>query len=117
MSIETKTLLKTTTTVGAFAGEKSKGAGYQKGNDGLHTIVFVLKNWSGEIRVQGTLALYPGEDDWFDLIDTDGNTVVIGDGSSDYDDTQSVNTVGQFVWLRAVGTVSDGEITEIRYNY
>lgn len=117
MSTEIKTLLGTTTTVGPFTGEKAKGAGYQRGNDCLHTIVAILKNWSGEIRIQGTLSLYPGEQDWFDLADTNGNTIVIGDGSTDYDDRVSVNTTGRFVWIRAVGTISAGEITEIRYNY
>jgi len=117
MTNEIKTLLPATSTPGNFTGTQQKGAGYQTGYDSLHTIVFYFKNWSGEVKIQATLSLYPGDDDWFDLKDTDDNDAMLGDGSTDYDDSYTINVKGRFVWLRAIGTINSGEITEIRYNY
>ena len=117
MSTESITLLSLTSTVGPFTGSKQKGAGYHKYNDGIHTFVVSFSNWSGELKLQGTLELYPGDSDWVDLKDLTNTTIIFGDGSTDYDDSYTVNSKGKFVWVRAVGTVTTGEITEIRYNY
>jgi hypothetical protein len=117
MSTETITLLSNTSTAGTFTGTKQKGAGYHKYNDGIHTFVISFKNWSGELNLQGSLSLYPGDNDWFDLKDLNDDIITVGDGSSDYDDVYTVSSQGKFVWLRATGTVTAGEITEIRYNY
>ena len=118
MSIETTILLPTTTS-GDFNSVNQKGAGYHTQNDGVHTFSISFKSWSGELKIQGTLALYPSTDDsdWVTLKDTAGNLVIFGDGSSDYDDTYSATAIGRFVWVRATGTTTDGEITQIRYNY
>ncbi len=118
MSIETTVLLSKTDSVGAFKSSKEKGAGYHKYNNGVHTFNISFKNWSGELTIQGTLELHPSSDntDWVTLQDLDGNPLVFGDLSSDYDDNYSVTSVGKFVWVRAVGTNTAGEITEIRYN-
>jgi len=118
MSTESNLLLPITTALGSFTSDKLPGAGYHNFDNGIHTFSVTLQSWSGEIRLQGTLALYPNEDtDWIDLRDLSDRVIVLGDGSSDYDDTIIVNSSGKFVWIRAVGTVTDGEITEIRYNY
>lgn len=118
MSIETTVLLLKTDTAGDFKSSKEKGAGYHKYNNGVHTFNISFKNWSGELKIQGTLELHPSSDDtdWVTLVDTDGNSLTFGDISSDYDGSYSLTTVGKFVWVRAVGTVTAGEITEIRYN-
>jgi hypothetical protein len=52
-------------------GNKSKGAGYQKGSDGVHTAVFVFDNFKGTVKIQATLELYPGDNDWFDVTGTE----------------------------------------------
>jgi hypothetical protein len=118
MSIET-TILLPTTTAGDFKSVNQKGAGYHKNNDGVHTFSISFKSWSGELKIQGTLERYPSinDADWVTLKDTSENLIVFGDGSSDYDDTYSATAIGKFVWIRAVGTTTDGEITQIRYNY
>jgi hypothetical protein len=125
MSIENLVLLPTST-VGAFTGTKQKGAGHHwslyrnktnEYNDGIHTFVVSFRNWSGELKLQGTLELYPGDADWFDLKDLNDTTIVFGDGSTDYDDSYTVNSKGKFIWVRAVGTVTAGEITQIRFKY
>ena len=118
MSTEIITLLPTTTS-GDFKSVNQKGAGYHTYNDGVHTFSISFKDWSGDLKIQGTLALYPSDNnsDWVTLNDTTGNPIIFGDGSTDYDDSYSVTSVGKFVWVRAVGTITAGEITEIRYNY
>ncbi len=118
MSTESYILLSNINTVGVFTGQKAKASGYHRKNDNLHTFVASFANWSGEVKLQATLKLYPNDtSDWFDLKDTNDAIIVIGDGSTDYDQSVSVNARGNFVWVRAVGTVTAGEITEIRYNY
>jgi len=36
-------------------------------NKALHTIAVYTKNFSGSLRVQGTMSSTPGSDDWFDI--------------------------------------------------
>jgi hypothetical protein len=114
MSIEIHTLLSNITTESSDStlsyGEKSKGAGYHKGNSGLHTVVYNLDNFTGTIKLQGTLELYPGEGDWFDIDGTNLEGVI---GTS----LETVNFTGNFVWIRAAYNLQTGTITEIRYNY
>lgn len=120
MSTESYLLLSQFSESGEFASNKSKGSGYHKQYDNLHTFTITLTNFQGEVRIQGTLSLYPNDDsDWFSLKDLENNSIIFGDGSSvdQSTTTHSVNSRGNFVWLRAVGSVSSGEITEIRYIY
>ena len=118
MSTESYILLSSTTTVGEFTGQKAKASGYHRRSDNLHTFTASFANWSGEVRLQATLKLYPNDTtDWFDLKDVNDTIIVIGDGSTDYDQPITVNARGNFIWIRAVGTITAGEITEIRYNY
>lgn len=117
MSIENITLLSNISTISpspAFSyGEKSKGAGYHKNNNGIHTVVYQVDNFSGTIKLQGTLELYPGENDWFDIVGTEMG----GDSSVIASATKSRTFTGKFVWIRAAYNVQDGTIVEIRYNY
>lgn len=91
--------------------DKSKGAGYHKRQDNLHTAMFVLNDYSGEIKMQGTLVLYPGEGDWVDI---DNTTFTFTEATPQ---TFSVNFRGNFVWIRAAFTVLSGSVSQIRYNY
>jgi hypothetical protein len=47
--------------------DKAKGAGYHKFNDSLHTYNYVVDSFVGTIKLQGTLELFPGDDDWVDI--------------------------------------------------
>lgn len=91
--------------------DKSKGAGYHKRQDNLHTAMFVLSNYTGDIKIQGTLVLYPGDSDWVDI---DNTSFTFTSATSQ---TVSVNFRGNFVWIRAAFTVLGGSVTQIRYNY
>ena len=114
MSKEITILLPQTATVGAFASPKQQGAGYHRYNDGIHTFVITFAEWDGELKLQGTLSLYPGDDDWFDLKDLDNQAIIY---TGDTDGLETVSSRGNFVWIRAVGSITEGEITEISYNY
>ena len=65
------------------------------------------------IRMQGSLATTPTEDDWFDISGTTINRDNI-DGSTL---AFSANFTGNFVWVRAkISGMSAGAITKILYN-
>lgn len=120
MSIENIILLSNVYTESATAdysvGEKKQGAGYYKNNDGLHTTVFTFDNFVGSVKLQGTLELYPGDDDWVDItydsitvpVDALDSTPVVGSSIATF--------TGKFVWIRAAYNIQDGGIEEIRYN-
>lgn len=92
-------------------GDRKKGAGYHKNNNGVHTIVCQFDNFAGTVKIQGSLSLYPGDNDWFDIYGTE-----IGGDSSVFSSTVSRSFTGKFVWIRAAYNVQNGTITEIRYN-
>ena len=117
MSTESITLLESTFTESANSdfsyGGKKKGAGYHKNSDGVHTVIYQFNNFIGTVKIQGTLALYPGEADW---VDVDGTTIDVLDSSALNNDETRTFT-GKFVWIRAAYTLQNGTITEIRYNH
>jgi hypothetical protein len=117
MSNETTILLENANLPGAFTSGKKPGSGYHQKYDNLHTFVLKFSNWSGELKLQGTLEMFPGENDWFDLRDQLNNKLEYGGDSSDYDSIITVNAKGNFLWIRAIGTIDHGSIAEIRYNH
>ena len=64
---ETVILLPSTGDKTNFKGEAAQADRWYGFSDGLHTISFHVKNFSGRIRIQATLALEPQENDWFDI--------------------------------------------------
>lgn len=116
MSVENKILLSNIiaeATDSTFSyGEKKKGAGYHKNSDGVHTAAYQVENFIGTIKLQATLELYPGNDDWFDISGTEFG----GDSSIFVSAIDSVTFTGKFVWIRAAYNLQNGTITEIRYN-
>lgn len=91
---------------------KNKGAGYNKNNDGVHTVVYSVDSFVGTIKMQGTLELYPGEEDWVDIAGTE-----LGGDSSVFNTSQNRTFTGKFVWIRAAYNLQNGTITQIRYNF
>ncbi len=117
MSTETIVLLENVSaeaTSSAFSyGEKRKGAGYHKNNNGIHTAVFQFDNFVGSVKIQGTLELYPNDTDWVDIA---GTTITVEDSSALTND-ESRTFIGKFVYIRAAYNIDNGRIIEIRYNY
>ena len=80
-----------------FVSTKAKGDGYYSQPDGVHTVAYQVTssfNENATIKMQGTLATTPTEDDWFDISDTtftsDTSTL-----------TSSYNFTGNYVWVRS----------------
>jgi hypothetical protein len=71
----------------------------------------VTTTLTGSIKMQGSLATTPTEDDWFDIsgttFTTDQSTTI-----------SSSNFTGNFIWVRAKATsVTAGTITSIQLNH
>jgi hypothetical protein len=80
-----------------FVSAKAKGDGYYSQPDGVHTVAYQVANdfnADATIKMQGTLATTPTEDDWFDI----ANTTFIADGSTV---SSSYNFTGNYVWVRS----------------
>jgi hypothetical protein len=84
-----------------FVTDKVKGDGYYSQPDGVHTVAYQVLNrddstddFNGTVKMQGSLATTPTEDDWFDI---SGTTM-----QSDLSTTiASYNFTGNYVWVRA----------------
>ena len=95
-----------------FVSDKIKGDGYYSQADGVHTVAHkVTTALTGAIKMQGSLATTPTEDDWFDIsgttFTTDQSTTI-----------SSSNFTGNFVWVRAKATsVTAGTISSSLLNH
>jgi len=95
-------------------GTKQPAAGYYKKDNALHTVVYNVNSFKGTFKIQGTLSLYPGDNDWIDI----ANSEFGGDSSYFLNATTGTfSFVGNFVWIRAAYNLIDGTIVEIRYNH
>ena len=103
----------TTTTLDhtGFVSDKAKGDGYYSQPDGVHTVAYqVNSTMTGSIKMQGSLATTPTEDDFFDITGTtftaDQSTLI-----------STANFTGNFVWIRAKATsVTAGTISSVLVN-
>tara|TARA_Y100000385_G_C12912475_1_gene558940 strand:- start:293 stop:874 length:582 start_codon:yes stop_codon:yes gene_type:complete len=105
--------VSTTTTLDhtGFVSDKSKGDGYYSQPDGVHTVAYqVTSTLAGAIKMQGSLATTPTEDDWFDIAGstfTADQSTLIG----------TANFTGNFVWVRAKATsITAGTISSVLIN-
>ena len=95
-----------------FVSAGVKGDGYYSQPDGVHTVAYkVTTTLTGAIKMQGSLATTPTEDDWFDIsgttFTTDQSTTI-----------SSANFTGNFVWVRGKATsVTAGTITSTQLNH
>lgn len=101
----------TVLTYSGFVTEKFKGDGYYSQADGIHTVAFhVDSSCTGTVKMQGSLAATPTEDDYFDIdnasFTTDQSTTI-----------NALNFTGNFVWVRAKLTSNTaGSVTKILLN-
>ena len=49
-------------------GDAVPGDSYYGFTDGIHTVAIYGQDLSGRVKIQGTLAQNPTEDDWFDIL-------------------------------------------------
>ena len=103
----------TTTTLDhtGFVSDKAKGDGYYSQPDGVHTVAYqVNATMTGSIKMQGSLATTPTEDDWFDI---SGSTFTADQSTL----ISTANFTGNFVWVRAKATsVTAGTISSVLIN-
>ena len=99
----------TTTTLDhtGFVTDKTKGDGYFSQPEGVHTVAYQVVNlgdstddFIGTIKMQGSLATTPTEDDYFDI----SGTTYTSDQSTTI---ASFNFTGNFVWVRAKITTTN----------
>ena len=109
---ETAASFTTTIDYTGFVTNKYQGDGYYSQADGVHTVAYhVSADLTGTIKMQGSLATTPTEDDWFDI----AGTAFITDQTTR---VNSVNFTGNFVWVRAKATgVTAGSVMKILYNH
>ena len=75
-----------------------KGDGYYSQPDGVHTVAYQVNcTMTGSIKMQGSLATTPTEDDWFDI---SGSTFTADQSTL----ISTANFTGNFVWVRAKAT-------------
>lgn len=96
--------------------DRQKGAGYHRRYDAVHTAVFTFDNFKGSVKLQATLSLYPGVDDWFD-VEYDSGLALESVDSTPLLTTELRNFTGNFIWIRAAYQLTEGTITQIRYSY
>jgi hypothetical protein len=94
-----------------FVSDKTKGDGYYSQPDGVHTVAYqVNSTMTGSIKMQGTLATTPTEDDWFDIT---GSTFTADQSTL----ISTANFTGNFVWVRAKATsITAGTISSVLIN-
>lgn len=97
--------------------QKQLGAGYYKNGNGLHTVVFEFNNFKGAVKIQATLHLNPGTDDWFDVIYDSSDVTLTALDSTPLNNNAACTFTGKFVFIRVAYQLEQGIITEIRYNY
>jgi len=85
-------------------------------NKALHTIAVYTKNFSGSLRVQGTMSSTPGNNDWFDITMDDAasptNTFLSSTAVTNYNFTGVFHNV-RFSWGNNSGNT--GVIDKILY--
>jgi len=92
--------------------DKNKGAGYSGKSDTTTTVQYLLDNFSGAVKIQGSLELQPGDSDWVDI-----ETTLIDEDSSQANNDYAFSFTGNFVWLRAAYKITNGTIVSIRYTF
>lgn len=92
-------------------GDKNFGAGYYKIQNPVHTVVYNLDDFTGTLKIQATLLLYPSENDWFDIADS------IIDGDSSQINLETFNFTGNFTYLRLGYHISNGSIISVSYTF
>lgn len=102
-------------------GEKQKAGGYYGMADGFHTVQIQLSSFIGSVRIQGSLATDPIDDDWVDIrMALPGSNDLISELIYASAESPNViyNFVGNFVWVRATVTNwTTGAINRILLNF
>ena len=104
--------------------DKKSGSGYHNQDSADYTANYSVNAFIGTIKLQGSLELYPGNSDWFDITGTEigGDSTMLGGVALTPTDSTSIENAsvyfsGKYVWIRAAYNIQNGSIVEIRYNH
>jgi hypothetical protein len=95
-------------TVTTVTGTKFKGDGYYGRSDGFHSVQYTYDGLTGTVTIQGTLAIDPAEDDWFDV-----HTYTTAQETA----SKIASFTGNYVWVRAKVVYTDGTINSVTLNH
>lgn len=95
-------------TVTTVVGEAFKGDGYYGRSDGIHTVQYDYVGLTGDIIIQATLSTSPTDSDWFDVF----TYTAVQETATKYS-----NFTGNFVYVRAKLSITDGTVNSIRLNH
>jgi len=108
---ETIILLQNLTTVSAGSvfsfTNKTPGPGYYRQDNSTRTASYDFTNFVGTVKIQASLDLTPGDNDWFDVT---GTTFVAG---SSVNTTESYSFNGNFIWIRVAYNLQSGKINRV----
>lgn len=117
MSSKTQILLENISSEAADSGYsfgvKRPAAGYHRTRDNIHTVLYVVSDFVGSLKLQGTLKLDPSDNDWVDI----DNTSIGGDSTAFTSSNISSNFTGNFVWVRAAYNIQNGTISKISFSF
>jgi hypothetical protein len=82
----------------SYTGEAFRGDGFYGFADGLHTVSFHVKQFTGRIFIQATLVENPEENDWFNIDLMIDQTFLQWDNETE---ALGVSFTGNFVYVRA----------------
>ena len=116
MPILASTLVSSTThpsdsSVQTITSDKVKGDGFYGRSDGLHTVQVKFTGFIGSFVMQGTLAIDPTANDWFNIDNTDLAYITNSNVA------EIINFTGNFVWVRTVITYTDGTVNFVLLNH
>ena len=85
-----------------------KGDGYYGRSDGLHTGQYNYTGFTGEMKIEATLATAPTDSDWFQV-----DSVNLSNQTG----TSIANFTGNYIWLKATLVYTDGTVNSIVMNH
>lgn len=97
---------------GTFYSNKVKSTGQTlTTTNGISTFSVNLNEFTGNIGIEGTLAIDPSENDWFKIHINDSETVTY----NDFTGIDSYIIEGLFLWVRIYYTLQSGTIDKFNY--
>jgi hypothetical protein len=106
----------TASTMLVYNSAWAKGDGYYGSSDGLHTVVYTIDTtFVGTVTMQASLATWPEESDWFNVVGTTSNYTPLS--NLNFTQVDYYNFTGNFVWIRGQVQIAAGSVQSISYNH
>lgn len=96
---------------GTFYSNKAKSTSQTLASNGISTFSINLNNFTGNIGVEGTLAIDPAENDWFKIYINNNETIAYNNFSG----IDSYVLEGLYQWIRFYYTEQSGTIDKFNY--